>query len=218
MKRYQSRTLGQRLNHPVVKSLGLFVVALSLGLTVFGPEGYSAIASEVLPKFSLSAEADGEKAVPRVHQFSMSVVGGRSTTEALTKYKIFETTLTDQDGEIKATLRLQATGQNQPIKEFESAVSEAQFVALWQQIRDLEVAQLTDVSPYTENLDEGPVRLVERNISSATYGFHFKDGVYDYPNSFEVYAPEHLEDSRYQSLKMLSLSFAQEIFGGQLSE
>ncbi|MEL6901333.1 MAG: hypothetical protein AAFP07_10310 [Cyanobacteria bacterium J06606_4] len=206
------------MSHPVVKSLGLFSVALSLGLTVFGPEGYSAIASEVLPKFSLSAEADADKSVPRVHQFGMSVVGGRSTTEALTKYKIFETTLIDQDGQIKATLRLQAVGQNQPIKEFETTVSEARFVALWQQIRDLETAQLTNISPYTENLEEGPIRIVERNISSATYGFHFKDGVYDYPNSFEVYAPEHLEDDRYQNLKMLSLSFAQEVFADQLAE
>ncbi|MEO0768732.1 MAG: hypothetical protein AAFY72_04755 [Cyanobacteria bacterium J06649_4] len=228
MKSHQPKPTYQSVSPLVAKAILCFVIASVLGLLVVGFESYSALATPeqkklaagMLPKISLGADSEEtvEDKATRLHQFGMTLSSGRSTTPILSKYQTFETTLDVQGTTLTATLRVQNLGKEQPVKVYEREVSEAQFTAMWQALRDLETAQLTNLSPYTENLEEAPNRLTTRFESSATYSFYFKDGVYDYPNSFEVYAPEVLKDGRYESLKVLSLEFAQEVFPDVLFE
>lgn len=183
------------LAHPVFKASGILMTATVTGLSVIGPEKYGAIAAEVRQNFSLSAEAQvpasqAEKE-QRIHQFSMAVVGGRSNIPELAKYQRVEAEIVARGTKASVILRVQKIGRNQPIEEYERAISEAYFSQVWQDLRDLEIAQLTNLSPYTEDLMTAVNGRTTFEENSSTYNFHFKDGIYDYPNSFEVHAPEH---------------------------
>lgn len=209
---------GKYLSHPAVKTAGILVIASAVGISVAGPERSGAIAAEMLPKFSLNkVVADTPTpAEQRVHHFSMSVVSGRSTIPALAPYQKVEVEIVAKGVEPLVILHLQKTGRHEPVQSHERAVSEVYFSEIWQRLRDLETAQLTDLSPYTENLDKADHLLSSFNTASATYRFQFKDGVYDYPNSFEVHAPEHLKDSRYQALRDLAFLVLDQSFGDVL--
>jgi len=231
-RRYEKARL--RWTLAMLKVVGIVAVSSALGLSVLGSERYSAIfsgmgsaiASEVLPGFNLSAAAESEaSSVQRVHQLSMSVVGGRSTIPALAQYQRVEMELLAKGAEPSVMLRLQEKGRNQPIQEYERAVSEAYFSQVWQQLRDLETAQLTNLSPYTEQITANEfgnksdsLSLVAKTTASATYRFQFKDGLHDYPNSFEVHAPEQLKDTRYKGVRDLAFTVLADSFGDVLSQ
>lgn len=222
MKKRRYRKVRKRFAYAALKAIGIIAVSLATGLSVLGVERYSAIAAEMLPKLTLNTAADSEPTpVQRVHLFSMMVVGGRSTIPALAPYQLVEMELLAKDGEPSVVLRLQENGRNQPIQEYERAISEAYFSQSWQHLQDLEVAQLTDLSPYTEQVmaaKQSSRRLVSAPIASATYRFQFKDGLYDYPNSFEVHGPEQLEDGRYMGVRNLAFTVLADSFGDVLSQ
>ncbi len=204
------------------KVIRLLVVASALGLMVGGSVRYSARASEIdLEGLPTLLEAKsllfGEATTDELYQFSMEYVGGRSS------YRVFNVRVVEQGGVAKAFLQVQKTSQDAEVRQFEKAVDPASFAAFWQALRELEVAQLTDLSPYSEHLDQMDEDSVNRDLSkkvppSLTYRFQFQDGVHDYPNSFEVYAPGSLEDVRYQALKDLTERFVQETFGETFGE
>ncbi|MGD1865153.1 MAG: hypothetical protein ACFB0D_11415 [Phormidesmis sp.] len=222
MKKRQSKRARKRVLYSVLKATGIVVVSGVVGLSVLGLERYSAIASEVLPRFNLSAAAEVEASpVQRVHHFAMTIVGGRSTIPGLAQYQLVEMELLAKGAEPSVVLRLQKNGRNQPVQEYERAVSEAYFSQIWQNLRDLEIAQLTDLSPYTEKvMTSKPVSssLTAAPKASATYRFQFKDGLYDYPNSFEVHAPEQLEDFRYEGVRDLGFSVLADSFSDVLTQ
>ena len=208
----------------LVKTTTLVGLAGIVGFSVGGPEKSRKLTAEVLPKFSLKAALEEVSIAQntsiqqpatqqRVHHFSMTIIGGRSTIPAMSGYQRVEAEIVAKDAEPKVILRLQEIGRNQPIHEFERDVSEAYFSNIWQQLRELEVAQLTDLSPFTEHINDETNPRPKFSDTSATYRFHFKDGVYDYPNSFEVHAPEHLEDKRYQQLSALTYLVLADSFG-----
>lgn len=198
------------IKHSFFKAFGLLLVTSSLGVAVVGFARYNAKASEVLPKLSIPRSITAKKSeAERLHLFSMEIVGGQS------HYDIFETELVDRGGEIKAILRIQKSGQDTEAREYEKVIEEETFVTFWKALRDLEVAQLTNLSPSTENIGEDvatPVFRTTRTTASATYGFKFQDGLYDYPNSFKVYAPDELQDTRYRKLRDLTEAFVSDIF------
>lgn len=213
--------------HPLTpKIVGSLVALLALvavvGTAIASRGGYGAAASELLPNFSSrtqSPTASGNDAQqqPRLRHFGMSLVNGRSAEPMLSDYQLFELAIMADGSSVKATLALQKLGDDQPTQRYERTISEEQFMALWPRLQALEVAQLTNLSPYTEDLENATRLLRDRTNESDTYSFYFKDGVYDYPNSFEVYAPESLKDTRYQDLKLVSLGFAAVTFGDVLA-
>ena len=201
--------MGRLINKPLSKAIGLLLVTASVGSIAVALDHYKAQASDTLPDLSITRTLmRREPKADRLHVFSMEIFGGKS------RYEIFEAELTDRGGDIKATLRVKKTGQDIIVREYTETVSETSFERLWSELRALDVEQLTDLSPSTENIGEettsSPVRLAE---ASATYGFKFQDGLHDYPNSFEVYAPEALEDTRYRKLRDLANDFVIETFG-----
>ena len=222
MKTSQYRRPYRRIVHAALKIAGIIVVSSAVGLRVQGEERYSAFASEVLPNFSLSNAAKAEASqVQRVHHFSMTIVGGRSTISSLAQYQRVEMELSAKGAAPSVVLRLQKNGRDQPVQEYERAVSEDYFSHFRQNLRDLEIAQLTDLSPYSEQITTGKqvsLSLVSTPAASATYRFQFKDGLYDYPNSFEVHAPDQLEDTRYQGVRDLAFVVLTESFGDVLSQ
>ena len=199
------------LKHPAAKAAGLLLGTAVLALGVTGIDRYSAFASEVLPNFPIpkSVFAKSDENDQRYH-FSMEVVGNRASRSAVAAYKVFEMDLTSQSGETVAMLRLQGREEGDDLKTYQKSVSDEQFVRLWRLLRELDAEQLTDLSPYTERL--GEAEATKRVSGAATYRFKFQDGLYDYPNSFEVYAPEHLEDDRYDALARLAMTFTVEVF------
>lgn len=218
-----------RFHHLTPKVVGpmvaLFALAAVVGTAIASREGYGAAASELLPNFSSLAASstasfitsDNDTQQPRLRHFGMSLVNGRSAEPMLSDYQLFELAVMAEGNSVKATLGLQKLGNNQPVKRYERTISEKQFAELWPQLQALEVAQLTNLSPYTEDLENTTRLLRDRTNTSDTYSFYFKDGVYDYPNSFEVYAPESLKDTRYQDLKLVSLGFTEATFGDVLA-
>ncbi len=227
MSKRRSVRVRKRISKSALKVIGIAVLAMVAGLSALGLERYGAIASEVLPAFNLSAKDFSAKdlsaeslsteverdasVMPHVHHFAMAVVGGRSTLPELAQYQLVEMELLAKGGEPSVVLRLQRTGREQPVQEYERAVSEAYFSDVWRRLQDLEVAQLTNLSPYTEQITT--YKTVSRRLVSATYRFQFKDGLYDYPNSFEVHAPEQLEDTRYRDVRDLSFVVLSQNFG-----
>lgn len=212
--------------HPLTpKIVGSLVALLALvavvGTAIASRESYVATASELLPNFSSrtaspTASGNDTQQQPRLRHFSMSLVNRRSVEPMLSDYQLFELAVMADGGSVKATLALQKVGDHQPVQRYERIIPEEQFVALWTQLQALEAAQLTNLSPYTEDLENTTRLLRDRTNTSDTYSFYFKDGVYDYPNSFEVYAPESLKDTRYQNLKLVSLGFAEATFSDVL--
>lgn len=197
--------------HPTAKAVGLLLGASVLAIGVAGIGRYSAFASELLPNLpiprSVFAKSDSDN---QLYHFSVEVVGSQISRSAAARYKVFEMELISQSGETTATLRLQGPEEGAELKTYRQPVDDEQFTYLWKQLRELEAEQLTDLSPYTERL--GEARPAKRVSGSATYRFKFQDGLHDYPNSFEVYAPEHLEDRRYEALTRLAMAFTADVF------
>ncbi len=133
-------------------------------------------------------------------------------------YSVFNVSIVNQGGEAKAFLQVQKASEDAAVRQYERNLDAESFAKFWQVLRELEVAQLTDLSPYSENLDQRSVgsisaALVPKAPHSLTYRFQFQDGIHDYPNSFEVYAPDSLKDVRYQKLRDLTDTFVQDTFG-----
>lgn len=216
------------------KAVGLSLTIAAVGLGLFSVLRYSAKASEFLgisaesvaveDSFMSAIEDDG------LYRLSMNVVGAAS------EYEIFEVEIAARGLDAQATLRIKARAGE--LQEYEKALDEATFRQFWRSVRELEVAQLSDLSPHTEafarRIDaEANKRYqtgdkarsetedalsqqaydVPKVESSATYRFTFQDGLYDYPNSFEVYAPDALEDARYRDLRDVTKQFVDEVFG-----
>jgi hypothetical protein len=210
------------------KAIRLFFVASLLGLmTMGGLLRYSARASEevsegvlggALPTLSAAKSLlFGEITADELYKFSMEQVGRQSG------YVVFNVSVVEQGGEAKAFLQVQKTHHDGAVKQYEKNLDAESFAKFWQALRELEVAQLSDLSPYSENLNQlsrGSLSsaAIPKVPHSATYRFQFQDGVYDYPNSFEVYAPDLLKDLRYQKLRDLTNSFVQETFSEVLVE
>lgn len=178
---------------------------------------------ELQEDFMSALEPDGR------YRFSMDIVGASSS------YAVFSLDVVAQGTDAEVTLRVQKK-RGGPIKEYEKSLNEESFRPFWHSLRMLEVAQLTNLSPQTESfalsLDNPdskrsdfdswkqtgtvlaqPTVNVPKLELATTYRFTFQDGIYDYPNSFEVYAPDALVDTRYQHLKDLAHRFAEETFG-----
>jgi hypothetical protein len=208
------------------KAIRLFLVASAVGVSIGSLVHYNARASEsALEAFpSLSAAKSlflKEESDDDVHRFSMERVGPQSS------YAVFNVSVVEQGGETKAFLQVQKAHQNEAVRLYEKELDPESFAQFWQALRQLEVAQLTNLSPYSENLDEvsgsvsqsqsalnpEAVQRVKRVPSSMTYRFQFQDGVHDYPTSFEVYAPDFIKDARYSKLCNLTERFVQETFG-----
>lgn len=204
-----------------LKLSAVAAAAISVGIVVMGAERYSAIATDALPKLSSGTKVDTDlptKILEQGQHVSMSIVGGHATLPALSQYQRVEVELFFRGSEPSAILRLQKSGRRQPMQEYSKALSKAEFAHVWQQLQTLEAAQLTDLSPYTEDLEKAASRIAIAPTPSATYQFRFKDGVYDYPNSFEVHAPEQLSDRRYQAMRdVMFVAMAQQ-FGDVLSQ
>ncbi|MEM9087371.1 MAG: hypothetical protein AAGC93_01380 [Cyanobacteria bacterium P01_F01_bin.53] len=197
------------INKPLSKAIGLLLVTASVGSIAIALDHYKAQASDTLPDLSITRTLmRREPKADRLHVFSMEIFGGRS------RYEVFEAELTDRGGEIKATLRVKKTGQDTVVREYTETVTEASFELLWYKLLALDIAQLTDLSPATENIgEETSVKPARPTVASATYGFKFQNGLHDYPNSFEVYAPDALEDKRYSKLRDVATEFVIETFG-----
>lgn len=209
---------------PAVKISGVLAVMAIVGLGVAGLKQYGAIAAEVRQNLGLTALADSVAQValppheePRDYRFSMALVGGRVNIPELARYQRVEVEMVAKGSRSSVSLLLQKAGRNQPLQTFERVVSADYFTQVWQALRDEEISQLTNLSPHTEDLGEWESRLSTFKASAATYSVYFKDGVYDYPNSFEVHAPEHLKDVRYQSVRDLGLQVIKQRFGDVIS-
>lgn len=208
------------------KTIGLFLTAAAVVFSLVSVLRYNAKASEFLtePVESRSLEESFMSAIEPdgLYQFSMSVVG------VSFEYEVFELELVARGLDAKAVLRLKE--RNGLLQEYERSIDEAAFRPFWRSLRSLEVAQLSDLSPHTEAFILSLDSAGEKNytasevkqtatyyeapdvVPSATYRFVFQDGLYDYPNSFEVYAPGALEDTRYYKLRDLAIRFAEETF------
>ncbi|MGD1897877.1 MAG: hypothetical protein ACFB16_13095 [Phormidesmis sp.] len=113
----------------LAKAATLVGLAGIVGFSVVGPEKSGAIAAEVLPKFSLKAALEEASIAQntsiqqpatqqRVHHFSMTIIGGRSTIPAMSGYQRVEAEIVAKGAEPKVILRLQEIGRNQPVHEF----------------------------------------------------------------------------------------------------
>lgn len=201
------------------KVVGLFLVASALGITVVGLARYNAKASEATPGITaLASTTSKSKQINELYRFSMEMNNVQS------RYRVFSFEIVSQNGKSKAVLSLQKRAGDSAVKTYRKDIDEETFVAFWQALRELEVAQLTNLSPYTENLsqtepqtkspteNESLYRSPGTLKSAGTYRFQFQDGLYDYPNSFEVYAPEAISDARYKALQGLTMLFVEEAF------
>lgn len=200
---------------PAVKAGSLLVLAFAAGITVFGLIRYSAKASELLPGISAArAFLSQSDRTDELYQFSMERVGTRL------EYQLYEVEVVHAAGVAKIRLQLQKPGKGAAVKTYEQVVSETRFIEFWQALRKLETAQLTNLSPSTENLGQTSRQTASRTkrapVTAETYRFKFQDGLEDYPNSFEVYAPEALEDSRYRQIRDLTEGFVKKTFGDSI--
>ena len=212
------------------KTIGLFLTAAAVIFSLASVLRYSAKASEFLTASSeamalvKTVEKDvlNEIAPDSVYRFSMSVVGAASA------YDLFELEIV-ADG-LAATAILRSQLRNDSLQTYEQMLDEGAFITFWKSLRSLETAQLSDLSPHTEAfllslnksgvvnyaaLEAKQTAMREQSSEAAmaiAYRFTFQDGLHDYPNSFEVYAPDALEDSRYLQLKNLAVQFAKETF------
>ena len=215
--------------------IGLFLGTAAVGFGLFSALRYKAKASEFVtpplvsrtvdtpPKEILRKEAlISEIEAGDRYRFSMVKVGG------LSQYEVYELDITAQGTDAQAQLRIKE--RNGTVENHEKTLDAESFKAFWTTLRRLETAQLTDLSPYTEvftqNLDSpkltvaAAVKTDDQQTayrmpsikSSATYRFTFQDGRHDYPNSFEVHAPEALEDTRYRQLKNATHRFVNGTF------
>jgi hypothetical protein len=194
------------------KATRLCLVASALGLTVVGLLRYNATASDSLTLSAAKALFFGEKAKDELYAFSMEQVGTQSS------YTVFKVSVVKQGVEAKAFLQVQKANHDVAVRQYEKNLDPESFAKFWQALRELEAAQLTNLSPYTENLDPLSESSTTRVPASMTYRFIFQDGVHDYPNSFEVYAPDSLKDTRYRQLRDVTAYFAQETFGQSVFE
>ncbi|MEL6489169.1 MAG: hypothetical protein AAFV85_15680 [Cyanobacteria bacterium J06634_6] len=225
-KSHRQRAL--RKAFPVVwKVSAISAIAAGVGFSMLGPARYSAIATELLPGLSFGKKTTTDERAQanlpsQLYHFSMSITGGQATVPGLADYRRFEVVLTTkhiaEDSGPRVILRLQQAGGYQPVYEYTQPLTNDEFSGLWQQLRTLEAAQLVNSSPYTEDQDSAAGRIAIAPTPSATYQFEFKDGVYDYPNSFEVHAPEQLIDQRYQALRNVMLGLVAERFGDVLEQ
>jgi hypothetical protein len=194
------------------KAIRLCLVASALGLTVVGLLRYNATASDSLTLSGAKALLFGDKAEDELYTFSMEQVGTQSS------YSVFKVSVVKQGVEAKAFLQVQKAGRDVAVRQYEKKLDPESFAKFWQALRELEAAQLTNLSPYTENLDQLSEGSATRVPASMAYHFNFQDGVHDYPNSFEVYAPDSLKDTRYRQLRDVTAYFAQETFGRSVFE
>jgi len=199
------------------KAVGIFTVASAVGIAVV------AKAADVLPSFSislseprkafvdeLSQEAFDQANPSQVRLFSMEVLNDASLAEN------FEISLVERGGEIKATLLTKPINLDDDVKTYETTVAAMTFAEFWVRLRELEVGQLTNLSPSTENMGRSKRIPSVRVKDSSSYRFKFQDGLEDYPNSFDVYAPEALQDARYRQLRDLTEAFVLETFGDDI--
>ncbi len=187
---------------------------------------YNAKASEALLGLSVldSAVAKNEQ-ISQQYKFSMEM------TNLASRYRAFSFEVVSQNSKTKAVLSVQRRNGEAAVETYGKDIDEETFVAFWQALRELEVAQLTNLSPYTENLalqhesqkedaiNRPPSNVVPNTVkSAATYRFQFQDGRYDYPNSFEVYAPEAIADARYKALQDVATLFVENAFAEELAK
>lgn len=192
------------------KAVGVFIVTSAVGIAVV------AKAADVLAPFSGPrkvfdngpSKGLSDRTNPnQLRSFSMEVLNDASRSEN------FAFSLVERGGDITATLQIKSTNQSANSQAYETAVSAAEFVDFWVRLRELEVEQLTNLSPSTENIGSTHSLAKIKTTASSRYRFKFQDGLEDYPNSFDVYAPEELQDTRYQALRELSEAFVLETFG-----
>ncbi|MEM6451697.1 MAG: hypothetical protein AAF703_15425 [Cyanobacteria bacterium P01_D01_bin.105] len=175
-----------------------------------------------------------------LYRFSMEIVGVSSA------YKVFSLEVVARGASANANhkssteigINAQAilTVQKKdggPVREYTKTLDAASFGPFWQDLRRLEVAQLINLSPQTEMFSlqwnssdsDKYARQIQPKVTaysepkaepSSTYRFTFQDGLYDYPNSFEVYAPDALEDARYRDLRDLTHYFTEETFAEEI--
>ncbi|MFK8186490.1 MAG: hypothetical protein AB8B99_24190 [Phormidesmis sp.] len=222
------------------KAIGLFLTTAAVGLGLVSLLRYNAKAESLAVLDIDASKTESSAALNQdfmsaidpdgIYRFSMDIVGGSS------EYSVFSLEVVARGLDAQATLKVQdKTGGS--VEVYEQVLDEEKLRIFWRNLRSLEVAQLTNLSPQTEifalTLDEldskysdveAAVQLklaqsqaaapnAPKNTSSAIYRFTFQDGLYDYPNSFEVYAPNALQDARYRNLKDLAHRFADETFG-----
>lgn len=199
------------------KVVGIFIVTSAVGVVVV------AKAANVLPMFSmprqvfaneLSKELSDKTNPNQLRAFSMEVLNDASRAEN------FEISLVERGRDIKATLLIKPVTQDGAVKEYETTVSAVAFAEFWVQLRELEVEQLTNLSPSTESIGKSKGSSTGlsavRTKDSSSYRFKFQDGLEDYPNSFDVYAPKELKDTRYRQLRDLTEAFVLESFGDDI--
>lgn len=203
--------MDKSIAHSFYKTAGLLALASAFGFAVVGVTRYNAKASEILPRLSIANLTNRKADANQLRIFSVEIYGGQS------RYEIFEAEFVDRGGDVSAVLTVKKAGRDERVETYEKTVDDASFEKLWLSLRSLEVAQLTDLSPSTESIGEKSEPFFQgsgasRMVASASYGFKFQDGLRDYPNSFEVYAPERLQDRRYQALRDLSVAFIEDVF------
>lgn len=199
------------------KAVGIFIVTSAVGIAVV------AKAADVLPAFSVSRkgfvdELSKELSDPtnpnQLRLFSMEVLNDASRTEN------FEVSIVERGRDIKATLRIKPATPGAEVKAYETTVTAVAFAEFWMRLRELEVEQLTNLSPSTENIGVNNDRSKRfssvRTRDSSSYRFKFQDGLEDYPNSFDVYSLEALQDTRYRKLRDLTEAFVIELFGADV--
>jgi hypothetical protein len=220
------------------KTIGVFMLASALGIAVIGLARYSATASELMPRRSMAQIIFGlTPAHQELYKFSMAVSDVQIAKQSSpSPYQPFLLEVVSHNGETKAILQLQKSGQDPTPRRYEKNLDPETFAQFLQALRQLEVGQLTDLSPYSEvaigqlstpstSAQPNPQANSQANSQASTqpattetYHFTFQDGLKDYPNSFEVYAPEALEDTRYKALRDLTIRFALTHFGPVLAQ